>query len=890
MAESSTQRLTPEEKKFRRKIGWSRAALYFERLWPRFWAVIAIIAFFLLISLGGIWPMLTEYQHWSVLIAFGVAFFVAVAFVLFTRLPSREDALRRLEEGSQVMHRPASAYEDKLSNANDAGETSAIWQAHRQRIQKDLERLHVSPPLPRTDKFDRIGLRAVLAMIVVVGLVLVGDAGRDRVWSAFRFTSVGDVTGVRFNAWVTPLPYTRRPPILIAEDSAATEAELKAAFEVPEQSSIFVRLGGSSDVELTLEYLDRSGARIGEPVSEAEDVSPDGGNQVKGILKLGTYQVRVLANGAELARWPFNIIADRSPEIAFTKDMEVTPRGAMKLFYSMADDYGVASAEAKLERMPLMPGDPKTAWARPNVLKGPRPPLERPPKILLRVPIKGAKDPSTWSFHELGSHPWAGMPVRMTLVARDHAGNVGKSEAKEIVLPERRFFNPLARAVLEQRRRLVFDARYRELVVRALDALTLFPEAFIRDKAVYLGMRSVMHRLKSDVGRKAIASAIEHLWHLALRIENGGGLSDAERRLKELQQKLAEAIQNGASQEEIQNLMQQLRQALAQFLNELAKQAQRQPQDQQQQNSPGQTMTGQDLQRMLDNLENMLRQGSKQNAQEMLSQLRNLLDRLQSGRMTRREDGQGQSRQMMQMMDQLGDLIGRQQRLMDDTFSAQRQGGQQQRQREGQEGRQQGQQGQGGQGQQQQGQGRLGQGQRQPGQGSGEEQGQNGRGGSGADQLLPDNLSRRQYGLGRRLNDLQQRLDRFGMQTPSELDGARRSMENAERALREGRLDQATQEQSRALEQLRSGTQSMAEQMMQRMRPSRVGRSGDAPLDPLGRPQRSEGPDLGTSVKIPDEIDAQRVREILELLRKRLGERFRPELELEYFERLLERF
>jgi len=218
------------------------------------------------------------------------------------------------------------------------------------------------------------------------------------------------------------------------------------------------------------------------------------------------------------------------------------------------------------------------------------------------------------------------------------------------------------------------------------------------------------------------------------------------------------------------------------------------------------------------------------------------------------------------------------------------QGGQQQRQRQGQEGRQQGQQGQGGQGQQQQGQGRLGQGQRQPGQGSGEEQGQNGRGGSGADQLLPDNLSRRQYGLGRRLNDLQQRLDRFGMQTPSELDGARRSMENAERALREGRLDQATQEQSRALEQLRSGTQSMAEQMMQRMRPSRVGRSGDAPLDPLGRPQRSEGPDLGTSVKIPDEIDAQRVREILELLRKRLGERFRPELELEYFERLLERF
>jgi hypothetical protein len=81
----------------------------------------------------------------------------------------------------------------------------------------------------------------------------------------------------------------------------------------------------------------------------------------------------------------------------------------------------------------------------------------------------------------------------------------------------------------------------------------------------------------------------------------------------------------------------------------------------------------------------------------------------------------------------------------------------------------------------------------------------------------------------------------------------------------------------------------MAEQMMRQM-PSQYGRANDAPLDPLGRPQRTEGPDLGTSVKLPDEIDAQRAREILEELRRRLGERFRPELELQYLERLLRRF
>ncbi len=882
MAKSSG-RMTSVERSFQRKVIWSRLALYFERLWPRLWAVIAIGAAFVLASLFGLWPLLSEQVHWLMLGAFGVALAVGVVFVLCTRWPTRDAAIHRLEAKSRVRHRPASAYADSLSSAPADGPTAAIWSAHKERIRRDLDNLHVSPPVPRTDKFDRFGLRAVLMMAVVVGVVFIGDAVSDRIWSAFRMVTVGHVAGLRLDAWVTPPPYTRRPPILVADGAIgarlANSAEASAPIEVPEKSTIVVRMGGKSDVNLTLEYLDSDGQPLGEPVTEVDNDKADTGNQVKGTIALGVAGARVLANGAELARWSFGVIADQAPRIAFTKDLEKTRRGAMKLFYSITDDYGIAVAEAKFDRMPLRQGDPKTAWARPEELKGPRLPLERPPRIILRVPPPGAKKPETWSFHELGSHPWAGMPVKMTLVARDHAGNEGRSKTVEIVLPERLFFNPLAKAVLEQRRRLVFDARYRRLVIRAIDALTYAPDGFINDKAVYLGLRSVRHRLAVDFTRAAVSSAIEQLWHLALRIENGGGLSEAERRLREIQEQLSKAIERGASQQELQQLMKQLRQALAQFLNELAKQAQRQPPSNAPQMDRNQMMSSQDLQRMLDNLERMMRQGSRQTAQEMLSQLRDLLDRLQSGRMVRRP-GQGQqpgrSRQMMEMMDQLGDLIGRQQRLMDDTFGAQRQG-----QRGRQQGPQLGRRGQQGQGQQQ---GRRGQ------QGRGQQQGRNGRGpGRNGQQFSPNALGQRQGQLGRRLDDLQRGLGRFGMRPSPELDGARRSMENAEQALRDGRLGDATRDQSEALEQLRSGTRNMAEQMLRQM-PSRLGRSGDAPLDPLGRPQRSEGPDLGTSVKVPDEIDAQRAREILELLRKRLGERFRPELELEYFERLLERF
>ena len=57
--------------------------------------------------------------------------------------------------------------------------------------------------------------------------------------------------------------------------------------------------------------------------------------------------------------------------------------------------------------------------------------------------------------------------------------------------------------------------------------------------------------------------------------------------------------------------------------------------------------------------------------------------------------------------------------------------------------------------------------------------------------------------------------------------------------------------------------------------------------DPLGRPLRGRDYGDDTTVKVPGEIDAQRARRILEELRRRFGEAFRPQLELDYIERLL---
>jgi hypothetical protein len=123
-------------------------------------------------------------------------------------------------------------------------------------------------------------------------------------------------------------------------------------------------------------------------------------------------------------------------------------------------------------------------------------------------------------------------------------------------------------------------------------------------------------------------------------------------------------------------------------------------------------------------------------------------------------------------------------------------------------------------------------------------------------------------------------------------------MGNAEGQLGEGDGEGAVGSQGRALEALRRGAQGMAQALQQGQgqgpgpgQPGRLGRSrANQETDPLGRPLRGRDYGDDSTVKVPGEIDVQRARRILEELRRRFGETFRPQLELDYIERLLKDF
>jgi uncharacterized protein (TIGR02302 family) len=878
---------------FERKVRLSRAAMLFERMWPRIWALAALVGLFLIVSLAGLWSSLPQMGHLGLLGLFILAALAVLVWIARTPAASRNEAIRRIERTSGVPHRPASTYEDHLTASSENPATQTLWAEHRARIARQLARLRVGRPEARTDRIDPFALRALLLLGVGLMAWIVGDSASDRLRAAFRFGPPPLAIDARLDAWVTPPSYTGIAPIILADGARAGAQPLPAAnqqgeIEVPERSQLVVRGSGTGTTGMTLEIVPEGGTARqievkpeGAEGATAANHNPNLPPALRGDVAEAKVDLTTSASVRILGRtappWKFRVIPDKPPTISLSKEPQRLPRGSLKLTYKVADDYGIVSAEGRITRAKPHPGDPATEWARPKANKGPRPPLERPPALNLRLPRANAKEGEAFSYHELTAHPWAGSRVRLVLSAKDHAGQVGKSQAVELILPQRRFMNPIAKAVVEQRRYLVEDPRNRDRVAYAIDAIALEPEGFIKDRRAYLGLRSAYWRLKRDHTRLGMKSVVDQLWHVALRLEDGD-LSDAERALREAQEELSKALQDGASDEEIQRLMNQLRQALNDFMEQLQRQAQNQPMEFPKNLSPNNIIRQQDLERMMRDIENMARQGSRDQAQQMLSQLRDMLEQLQNGRLAQGQ-GQGQQgKQMMQMMNQFGDIIGKQQQLLDDTFR-QNQGGEQPGEgQEGQMGQGQGQQ----PGQRGQRQGRNGQNGQQPGQ-----QGE-GRGGRGTQPGM--GLGDRQAQLRERLNQLQQQLQRNGMPSQQQLEGAERSMQEAEQSLRQGDLDGATRAEQQALEQLRQGAQQMAEQMMRQLRQFGQGPGGDAPLDPLGRPQRTEGPDLGTSVKVPDEIDVQRAREILEELRRRLGEPNRPQLELDYIDRLLKRF
>jgi uncharacterized protein (TIGR02302 family) len=824
------------------KLALARAAIAFERLWSAGFFAAMVAGIFILALLSGTLGALPSWAKLPVLVFFAGALIAALFPYWRLRWPASAEALRRLEVNSSLPHRPLTALHDEIAGPPPSPETAALWEAHRRRMAASIRTLRSG--LPRSDWITRdpYALRNGLAIAIVALVLLKGQDWRSELRASVAPAGPPPVA-VALDAWITPPGYTGKPPILLTSEETMRRLAGKGEIIVPENSALIVRFNNARAPKLKLAKPLEDGAP-GETLLQPELTRKPGTEVHEASVTLDRPVTVVASEGArDIYTWRVSLIPDTPPVAQITGEVETTATGAISVPWATGDDYGVTSLGARFRLSDEQ--EDGEGVAADGVF------LFDPPAFSIQLPKAAPKTADGKAIQDLTAHPWAGLMVELTLEARDYAGQTGDSKPKRFKLPEREFTKPLAKSLVELRRELVLDPDGRDQVIRLLDALTVWPEGILEDTGVYLGIRTVLNQLYRAQSHEDVKATIDFLWQMALAIEEGD-VPEAMRDLEAARKALEQALAEGAPPDRIAQLMQNLRDAMNRYLSAMMEQAmrnQRSGQNQQQQPQPGQMIDAQDLNRMLDAIEKLARSGAAEAAQELLAQLQELLSNLQSG--MAQQGQEGDMPPMAQMLGKLGDLLRRQQELMDQTFRMPEMG------QDGDTSEPGGEQGM--------------QSQRRPDSGA---------------------LAGKQDQLGQMLEQLLRELGQNGMDA-GPLGRAQKNMGDASSALRRAERNRALGEQGEAMENLRQGAEAVARNLMQQGngQQGNYGRHGEArgdDRDPLGRPLPSRGEDFGPEHNmLPDEAAIERAREILEYLRNRANDAGRPRIELDYYDRLL---
>jgi len=781
-----------------------------QRLWPRLIGLVLVAFVFSSYAWLGGFSLLPLWLHGLVLATFGMVIAVMLARFRHLHWPHPTEINRHIEQQNGLSSQPLLVQFDEPVHADAAG--LALWHAHRQRMRTLLRNLKIGLPTAQIPQRDPHGLRALVFLGFAVAFAYSFSPNAGRIGDAFTFHfSPVAVQQMRIDAWINPPEYTGLAPIYLGSDITQMKEEQRT---VAHGSVAHFRLVNAPD-GTGLWQINEAGKR--SALTAQESSSHD---------TIRTYQLPLtqdmhlqLSTPGGEKNWFFTITPDRPPHIDWAGEPRRALNGMLELSYQVEDDYGVVEAWASIKALDLSE-------------KAEIQPLMDAPQIALLLPrtLKGKAS----TRYDFTNHPWAGIEVEIILQARDGAGNLATTAPLILTLPQRVFTNPLARAIVEQRRLLMQDRHNRDLVSDMLAALLLRPDDTIRNATHAIALQSAWTRLSYARDDEDLQAMTNYLWQIALGIEDSG-LKDAEERLKQAQQALREALRHGASAQEIERLMQELRQAMRDYIAALAERDANNPFSGER--GEMQLLQQDALEQRLQQLEEMAQLGNRGAAEQLLNELEDLLANLQ---VVQGQNGQGDSNRgdrsaMQQNMDALADMMRRQQELMNETD-------------------------------------RLTQERR--------------RGEHSDDDYtrMMEGLSERQETLRGEWESLQGGLQQQGMESGEAMDEAGEAMGQARDMLGQGEGEGARGNQGRALEAMRRAGQGM----MQAMREAEQGGgdSSGASLDPLGRARQGNQLSQDSDVQLPGEIDIERARRILDEIRARL-QYMAPQLERHYLERLL---
>lgn len=762
--------------------------------------------------------------------------------------PTDAEARARLAADSRFDAAAFEALQDRPSHYDAFA--LALWRKEQEQAAARVEHARAAPARIRLDPVDRFKVRYLLAALLLAATLFGGGDAGGRLARAF-LPDPGPLFGDREMAvegWLAPAEYTHAAPISLSD-------QIGGRIEAPPSSEATVRLTGPAGAP-SLVFEGPNGRREAR-FRRAADGAWEARMHVPGAgrLKIVRFHTR--------ASWRISPLQDAPPAASFAAPITALPQEHAAISWRASDDYGLRRLALRIR--PLHPP--------PGLLRA------DPVDTELESPAGDPREAESQGEVDLAAHPYAGLEVEARIVAFDALGQEGVSDPMHFTMPEKVFLQPLARAAIEIRRHLLSERRpYRDerrwrrltlpmgdivlgsqrievrgdsrepslsrapegirQAVRLTDALTVAPQdGYFRDLAVFLGLRLARSELAAARNIDETEVAADTLWRTALRAEYGGA-ADARRALEEAQRQLSEALAAGAPPERLRQLFDTLRQAADAYMQALVQQAIREGRQSNSEDTQDQTqISGRDIDDLLRQAQQLSEQGRTAEAQRLLDMLAGILANLdvQLSQGEGQDGDDGQQQQLQQSMDGLSQAIGEQRALNNETRQQSQDGGR--------------------------------------------------RGGPEADAL-----AERQSEIRRGLAEAQRMADDAGVAPGEDLEAAGQAMRQAEQALRGGDLRSAETAQAAALEELRDGADELAAEIHNRERQQR--RSGQAGLDsnrdPLGRSMSGGNGDEG--IRVPNQSDPARARQILDDILQRAQDPNRPEAERDYLRRLLDRF
>lgn len=633
----------------------ARLVLWIEVLRPVVLPVLGVLAAYMIAGLLGMPQALSDLLRGVTLALLAGA---CVGWIVWRGrrvvAPTPDDIDRRIERASGLAHRPLQTLADRP--ATDGTEQAGLWAAHLWRTGHAIGRLRAGWPRLWAGAQDPWRLGIVLPVALLAALGWAGPEVPGRLAAAF-WPGLDDPGAARphIQAWITLPAYAPGAPVFLDERTGQAT--------VPQGSVLSVSvtdLHGRPSVRVA-----PMGA--GPAVADERFRALGPGSWSAEIKLLGSATLALRGRGRIFSDWTVTVLPDAAPTVAWgTRPGSAAGEWRTRLPYAAKQAYGIASLHAELRLAQQGKGD-----AAGRVLSVP-------------IPLDGQpRDASGVTTPDLSADPWAGEEVVGRLVATSTSGQQGTSPEARFRLGARKFTSPVAKAVLDIRRRLALGREGAAEGAADLAALGEMPDPFQADAGMLLNLAAAAALLEStDVAHQAaLDQVVARLWYLALEIEDvrHGGQAGAQAALDvraaqdavtaqlNRMRALGAQGQSPAEQSELQRRMEALRQAISRRMQALAQQALQShtaiP------DLPGMTQDGdRALSKMMQQMQDAAKNGRSAEAMQMMQRMEDMLEHM---RTASPQDMANLAAQMMarqQAAEQqaaLRDLIARQSGLLD---------------------------------------------------------------------------------------------------------------------------------------------------------------------------------------------------------------------------------